>query len=454
MYSCVDASSGPATPASNKYDYVEDWGEKYTGVSELGLFVLELSTGSITRVTGAGSAEETVGQPAFIPDGSGVVYTSWPTCPKKLGMIYCYQRSCSIKMASLDSGKVKTLTPHLRLARYPVFAPTGRLVFLGSESGFDMHNNSVKLFVFDLLGYIKHDLIISDENLTREYCKVVVDDVPGAGLDVPKLGADIVTVNGYPFPGLFAGALLPRSFLSDSLILVETQWRSYAVILCIDISSGDIRVLTFDDSSASLKISMPFTTLGSSSAPAQEVPLGDIVICNSWLTACPFSLSLVDSDISSGRAVFTVSSPTSAPRLALLTREDLVVAGSSGSSNGNVKTCMSDFFGNIAVVKREAGCAISSTVASSDGPIRSFILHSRLVHASYSTTIESILLLPPSTSAPHPLLVSPHGGPHSAFSTAYVAQYNYLCAIGGFAILMVNYRGSTVIYRSIKRLIS
>ena len=58
--------------------------------------------------------------------------------------------------------------------------------------------------------------------------------------------------------------------------------------------------------------------------------------------------------------------------------------------------------------------------------------------------IESILLLPPITSVSIPLVLVPHGGPHSAFNTAFIPQYTYLSMSLGAAVLMVNYRGSTV----------
>ncbi|CAM9241933.1 unnamed protein product [Ectocarpus fasciculatus] len=386
--------------AANKYDYKEDWGEKYTGVSELGLYILELATGIVTPVQGPGGEGETVGQPAFTSDGSAVVYTCWPTTPKRLGMIYCYQRPCSLKMARVDREEVHTLTSHLRLARYPVFSPSsGRLVFLGSEEGFDMHNNSVKLFVFDLAKFQKNLAAASDISLLcEESCRTVVDHVRGAGIDIPKTDPVVATVNGYTFPGLFAGGLKPRSFVSDDLILVESQWRSYAVVLCVDITTGDIRVMTFDDTSSSLKLSQPFNTAPTSSSPPSRFAVEDKtnpVISNSWLSACPFSLSLVDASI---------------------TPSHMAVARSTER-------------GNVTPEPRPQ--------------LRSYILHTHLEHASYSTTIESVLLLPAHSSTPPPVLISPHGGPHSAFTTGYVAQYNYLCGDGEFAILMVNYRGST-----------
>jgi acylaminoacyl-peptidase len=61
---------------------------------------------------------------------------------------------------------------------------------------------------------------------------------------------------------------------------------------------------------------------------------------------------------------------------------------------------------------------------------------------------EEVLLLPnprrrdESKPLP-PLIVVPHGGPHSVSTTAYLHSYAFLCGHGGYAILLVNYRGST-----------
>lgn len=58
--------------------------------------------------------------------------------------------------------------------------------------------------------------------------------------------------------------------------------------------------------------------------------------------------------------------------------------------------------------------------------------------------VEAILLLPNSSSksTPCPLIVTPHGGPHGMSTTHFVAAYAFL-ANSGYAILHVNYRGST-----------
>ncbi|XP_035757356.1 acylamino-acid-releasing enzyme-like [Egretta garzetta] len=54
---------------------------------------------------------------------------------------------------------------------------------------------------------------------------------------------------------------------------------------------------------------------------------------------------------------------------------------------------------------------------------------------------EALLLNPPDSTAPHPLVVCPHGGPHAVFDARWRPSMAALCRLG-FAVLLVNYRGS------------
>ncbi|CAM9363535.1 unnamed protein product, partial [Bubo scandiacus] len=54
---------------------------------------------------------------------------------------------------------------------------------------------------------------------------------------------------------------------------------------------------------------------------------------------------------------------------------------------------------------------------------------------------EALLLSPPDDTAPHPLVVCPHGGPHATFDARWRPSMAALCRLG-FAVLLVNYRGS------------
>jgi len=88
----------------------------------------------------------------------------------------------------------------------------------------------------------------------------------------------------------------------------------------------------------------------------------------------------------------------------------------------------------------ESLCAFSYQVLtierpSSDGDNNNF---------QWNAPIQSILILPTSDASGKlpPMIVLPHGGPHTASTAGYVPELAYLCGQAGYALLLVNYRGS------------
>ena len=74
------------------------------------------------------------------------------------------------------------------------------------------------------------------------------------------------------------------------------------------------------------------------------------------------------------------------------------------------------------------------------GVVREFILQGDDVGGG-THAFTAFVLLPQGVASP-PLIVVPHGGPHSASLKAYQPSCGFLCAHGGYALLFVNYRGS------------
>ncbi|XP_016156960.1 PREDICTED: acylamino-acid-releasing enzyme-like [Ficedula albicollis] len=61
--------------------------------------------------------------------------------------------------------------------------------------------------------------------------------------------------------------------------------------------------------------------------------------------------------------------------------------------------------------------------------------------AQDTQAFEALLLRPSDGTPPHPLVVCPHGGPHAVFDARWRPSMAALCQLG-FAVLLVNYRGS------------
>ena len=179
--------------ASTKYSYKEDWGEKYVGVTDLSIFVVDLALQTVHKVTTADEAAVwTVGQPCFLPmiggngDGAAkdyqLVYTAWKNEPRKLGMIYCYQRPSSIFLVNINSILLpsketssaslakapKLLSSGIKVARSPRCSPDGKfIVFLGNRKGFKSHNGCSELFLVDV------NIMQTNERMDREMAEMM-----------------------------------------------------------------------------------------------------------------------------------------------------------------------------------------------------------------------------------------------------------------------------------------
>jgi len=70
-------------------------------------------------------------------------------------------------------------------------------------------------------------------------------------------------------------------------------------------------------------------------------------------------------------------------------------------------------------------------------------LNAKLAGKADPSSPDCFLLLPPPARHPNPpLILVPHGGPHGMSPSVYIAPYAFL-ADAGYAVLHVNFRGST-----------
>jgi hypothetical protein len=191
------SSSSSSSPPGTQFDYEaggrEDYGEKYVGVRQPRIFVVDFGAGAVLPVPGIPDSLA-VGQPVWAPalslspqaKGPGtppspsyfLVYTGWTTGARRLGMIYCYQRPCALYAVDLTptlrasavrargagtgtgaaASNPPTPTPlHFCLtsaepvARSARFSPDGRrLAYLGMQGvSLSTHNGPSTLRVLD-----------------------------------------------------------------------------------------------------------------------------------------------------------------------------------------------------------------------------------------------------------------------------------------------------------------
>ena len=405
----------------------EDWGEKYTGTSRLALFCVNVETGKvgiIANVPGGvlkGSSEGgyTLGQPIFSPCGTSVVYVGWDaggggSMPKRLGSIYCYQRPAKLYSSSVthllerlhvssteeiesadenDDEDFVCLTPNDRLARSPRFSPkatdgASKLVYLCNTPGFDTHGGCMELHS---LGW---DVVkgSADFNTRRVLVKEVRLPSDSDG-HTEKIG-------DMPFPGIFTNQLPTECFSEDGKsVYMTTQWGSISKAIQISTEDGRIKPLSFALSSDSANPS-----------EASQAILG----------------------ITKEGAIVAQSEPGQPMTIGLI---------SPGEMEGD---------GNASCVSLPRILAAAASSASISAPATNTGLTYQVInmnpeHGKVKVPVQGILLLPTNLPSDEklPMIVVPHGGPHSCTSTGYVPSYAYLCAHGKYAILHVNYRGSS-----------
>ena len=410
----------------------EMWGEKYQSQSPLfDMFVVDTGTGRVGKVQnvpGKAHAEKTtlggytLAQPVFDPTGEVLVFTAYdagggPDMQRRLGLIYCQQRPCKLYATPIKnllknlSSSVEDggdwdqtdsqwccLTPKFRIARCPRFSPhrqgVSALAFLSSKQGFDTHSGCMEL----------SSMRWANGEAVLQSIKTVVPQVNNPMESAESFGL----VSGMKFPGLFLNQLSSRPFLSSSHILATTNWGSTTKIVRICLESGDIRLL---------KIGTDYFRDISSQSVLCVSESSGVIIHSSSPNECPRiwhipASFLLDSDM--------VISQTSPRQISSLSRPIAASVFSAIPPYPNL-----DFDVSIDVLDDlpKVGCA------------------------SDNGFIQSILLLPRARTceihAPPPLITIPHGGPHSASLAAYVPSLAFLCSHGGYALLLVNFRGST-----------
>jgi len=403
------------------YGKVENWGEKYSKQSALlDLYCVHVETGNVGRVENVPGRQDendtkdnlggyTLGQPVFSPNGESIVYTGWDAgggsdMPRRLGLIYCQQRpsqlysssiakllerlastaeSASEEKAEREETFVK-LTPENRLSRSPQFSPaakdgTCKLVFLSSKKGFDTHQGCFALHSIDWTG---GKILLASQT-------TIVEQV----WDPKTSSPDGVEFDGLCFPGLFLQQLSDSCFDTPDSLVLTTQWGSRQKVIRVSLKDGTTHVAS------------PGQTYFSDELLCLA-PNGGLILSKKSPDV-PIALFYVPASIGSSQeeillpAMFPIASTRFAP------------------------------------IAPEWCCDFASSIEILDVP-------PSLDGMNVEIPVQSVLLLPDKNKYPQPaVIVVPHGGPHSCSSAIYMPSYAYLCQHGGYAILLVNYRGST-----------
>lgn len=487
-------------PGTNQFEYVDDWGEKYVGLVSLSINVLDTVTGEIITVDGIDDSLWTVGQPVFLPIQNNdpsyrLAYTAWKNGPRKLGMIYCYQRESSIFVTDLTrqllgtdeknsevsaDDSVRTaenfksdthllVTPETKLARSARFSPDGsKMVFLGSRKGFASHNGCSELLSVDVADIIRSLEISSEKGSIEKGEKKAIEITT----IVSSVGGACTSEQSQlenSFPGIYTDQLPRNCFLSNDCVVMSSPWGSVESLIAVHLPTKSIQ-----------KIDVPLE--GSAPDNANK-------ISSNILDIQRIENTYAGMDESRSQLLLTVGTPCSSQVVGvldvLLRAENnggkLVISSSLILQPDDYSVAQMPIARKKPTMKKEIAPTLSSEVSMTAETVRSNSdklygpnandLRDRLAVnkdlnslLSWKTSryydqkgipYESILITPKrtekgvfgyesmGTDRKCPLIVVPHGGPHSCMTTSYVASYAYLALRLGAAVLHVNYRGST-----------
>lgn len=385
----------------NKFLFEDDWGERYVGKKTGAIFVATLATGKIDEVKGIPD-NITSADVAFTPGDKGLVFAGTETDnPRRLGIIYCYNRHSSLyEVVFNDEDPSKNTVTKVALTpasesdeqvfgsiRSPRFSPDGkRLAFLGTRD-ISTHGTCSFLGVIDWA--------------TKKAATIVpIQDEPEEGYSNPDKFETA-------FNGLFTGSLGVKAWSADGeYIFFDAQVGSRVVWKYVQVATRKILSPSYVDGS--------------------RVAIETVL------------------DRADNHVLVSVSSPTRAASVFLVTLD---------LATGNYKQlpiAIEDQKDSSPYIKDWHTFAIPTSVsdipaAQKKQPETPAVLQDLLIpQVSSEADYEAAVILP-ATEAPaagYPVILDLHGGPHGNSPVMYRPTYDFLASLG-FAIMSVNYRGST-----------
>lgn len=388
----ANASPLPGT----KYEHQDDWGEQYVGKKTGAIFIATLVTGKIEEVKGI-PANLTCANVAFTPRDKGLVFAGTEVdSPKRLGIIYCYNRPITLyhivletdataeKLALLATDEPSKLIASIRSPR---FSPDGKkLAFLATR---DVVTHATCSFLAVMDWETKQTTTIID----------VVEEPQPQFMEKPTTS----------FNGLFIGSLSEKCWSKDSkLIFFDTQLGARTVWKYVDVATKQLFHPSYVD--------------------------GDRVATETVLDRAP-----------NGWVMVSVASPVRAASVYLI-RIDVTTGKYLGSPVVIVdQTTKAKYVGDWKVLA--VPTSVSDTPAAKKAQIEpSDVLKPHLLPLTTSSSdFEAMVWLPkaaPPSDKGYPVVLDVHGGPHGSSPVTYRVMYEYIVALG-FAIVSINYRGST-----------
>ncbi|KAL8162770.1 hypothetical protein V2J09_014259 [Rumex salicifolius] len=238
-------------------EFEEGWGETYVNKRRPTVFVIDVNSGEVNAVKGI-KRSLSAGQVVWAPS-QGLVFVGWSSESRKLGIKYCYNRPCALYFAQCQFGKSEAnesaLSLHLSTTGHNICnigASTEATNIVNLTGGissafFPRFSPDGKSLVFVSA---KSAVDSGAHSATNSLHKMDWPSDPKGGLS-QKI-TDVVPVVMCPkdssFPGLYCSNFLTDPWLSDGRsMIVSSMWGSAQVILSVDTHSGSVTRVTPPD---------------------------------------------------------------------------------------------------------------------------------------------------------------------------------------------------------------
>ncbi|XP_023024331.2 acylamino-acid-releasing enzyme [Leptinotarsa decemlineata] len=332
--------------------FQQDWGEQLVGkkVSVIAEYNIENDTVEILK----GVPDDIcVAQPKYSPDGSYIIGVAYNIEPRKLGLIYCTNRTSTIFKLDFQGNFVSLQLKGLSV-KSPIFTADGdSILWLQRKSG-GPHASGMQL--------VKINVPLTEESAA----KVIVDMVD----------TELKINDEKIFYGLYNTGFLKRPWASGRRLLVNTNQKYTINSYVINIDNSSITHLDFDDGSQII-------------------------------------LDVFDDIVLAVRRHFL--------------KPDKLIIGKLPEVGSESNISWIDLTHSETVPGLEH-CCYKYLDLKADGD--EFVAFNAIYLGPKSGNDKSV-----------PLIVWPHGGPHSAFANNLFLESALFLSFG-YAVLLINYRGS------------
>ncbi|XP_072203563.1 acylamino-acid-releasing enzyme [Excalfactoria chinensis] len=365
-----------------QFVYHEDWGERLSTRSAPVLCVLDMESSSVSVLESV-PEHMSPGQALWSPGDTGVVFVGWWHEPFRLGLSACSNRRSGIFHLELASGHCELLSAPDRASFSPRLSPDGqRLLYLEGAVG-GPHRQCLQLRM--LTWQMRQTVTVLD----------VVQEPTGSESS---------------FTGIYSDALPLQCWAADSRrALLCTPQRSRTDLLLVDTETATITNLTAGSPEGCWELlTIQWDLLvATCSAPHQPPSLVSRAPCSAGAMRGTGDTLLWNRD--------TPVPPAACPQV----MAELPPLGQE----------LPLHWVSVEDTPPVPGITWKTlTVQQNSAP------HTPQL-------FEALLLSPTGGTTPHPLVVCPHGGPHAVFDARWRPSMAALCRLG-FAVLLVNYRGS------------